>query len=289
MPEWIEDRDISPLTTFGIGGPARWSIEVKTVAEMQEALRFCSAKKLPFFILGKGSNCLFDDRGLNAALIINKIDFMEESEGRFHVGAGYSFSRLGALTARRGYTGLEFASGIPGSVGGAVFMNAGANGTETCESLVSVDFVDESGMLQTLPKEKLRFAYRTSSFHSMRGAIVGATFELTPCKEAREKQLKIIEYRTNTQPYGDKSAGCIFRNPTGDHAGALIEKSGLKGFSVGGATVSPMHANFIVNKEGASAQNVLKLIQSIQSVIKEKWNVDLENEVRYIPYDWRGL
>jgi len=286
MVEWNENRSIGELTTFGIGGPARWAVEVSTIEEMQQTIQLCNQKQLSFFILGKGSNCLFDDKGLNAVLIINKIDFLEINENTFHAGAGYSFSRLGTLTARKGWKGLEFASGIPGSVGGAVFMNAGANGAETCNTLVSVDFVNAEGTLKTLEKAELVFSYRHSSFHEMKGAIVGATFALKPCTEARKRQFEIIDYRKKTQPYGDKSAGCIFRNPTGNHAGALIEKAGLKGFSVGGATVSPVHANFIVNQEGATASNVLELIRMIQQKIKEETGVELENEVRYIPYDW---
>lgn len=284
---FIENRPISSLTTFGIGGPARYSIDVHTIADMQHVLSECEKNKLPFFILGKGSNCLFDDRGLNAVLIVNKIDFLDSTDdGIFHVGAGYSFSRLGALTARRGWSGLEFASGIPGSVGGAVFMNAGANGNETCETIIQVEFVDPQGQLHQYSKDQLQFSYRHSCFHEMKGAIVGATFQLKPNQEARKRQIDIIDYRVATQPYGDKSAGCIFRNPTGNHAGALIEKAGLKGTRIGGAEVSPMHANFIVNREHATAENVLALINAVKKSVKEHTGYDLEEEVRFIPYNW---
>lgn len=281
-----ENKSLSQLCTFGIGGLARYFLEIRSIDEMKNALAYCRQHKLPYFVLGKGSNTLFDDRGIDGVVLLNKIDFMRTlSEGRFHVGSGYSFSLLGSQTARQGYAGLEFASGIPGSVGGAVFMNAGANGTETCESLESVDYLDEDGTLQVLKKDQLHFSYRTSSFQKMAGVIVGATFKLTKCETARTKQLEIIAYRKKTQPYGDKSAGCVFRNPNCGHAGALIDQSGLKGMCVGGAQVSPMHANFIVNASNATAKDVLELIELVKSQVKEKKGVDLESEVRIVPYN----
>lgn len=280
-----KNKLLSELTTFGIGGPAQYFIEVRTVEEMQKTITLCNEKKLAYFILGKGSNCLFDDLGFMGVIILNKIDFIEHpTPETFHVGAGYSFSLLGTQTARQGFSGLEFASGIPGSVGGAVFMNAGANGKETCETLVSVDFVDENGMLHLLKKEDLFFAYRTSSFQHLPGAIVGATFALTPAEDARSKQLEIIAYRKKTQPYGEMSAGCVFRNPSCGHAGALIDQSSLKGINVGGAKVSELHANFIVNTGQASSQDVLALIALIKQRVKEKSGIELESEVRYIAY-----
>ncbi|MBA3602497.1 MAG: UDP-N-acetylmuramate dehydrogenase, partial [Parachlamydiaceae bacterium] len=278
-----EQKPLSQLCTFGIGGNASYFVEVRTIAEMQAALEICRTEKLAYFILGKGSNCLFSDHGFNGVVILNKIDFMHDhSNGVFHVGAGYSFSLLGAQTARQGWSGLEFASGIPATVGGAVFMNAGANGAETCNTLISVDFIDATGFLQVLKKENLEFSYRTSPFQYLNGAIVGATFQLTSLPTAREKQLSIIRYRQATQPYGSKSAGCIFRNPNCGYAGALIESCGLKGYSLGGAQVSPLHANFIVNKDKAKAKDVLDLMLHVQTVIESQTGILLESEVRFI-------
>ena len=284
--ELQQGKLLKEVSTLGIGGPAQYYVEIRTVEEMQNVLIYCYDQALPFFILGRGSNCLFDDRGFAGVIIHNKIDFKEENPpGIFHVGAGYNFSLLGSQTAREGWSGLEFASGIPGSVGGAVFMNAGANGKETCESLTSVDFLTPDGVFQIMKKENLQFSYRTSSFQSTRGAIVGATFSLTPSKDARQKQIEIITYRKNTQPYSEKSAGCIFRNPSCGHAGALIDKSGLKGARIGGAKVSEIHANFIVNTDNAKAAEVLALIDHIKRRVKDHAEVDLESEVRYIPYE----
>lgn len=284
--DFVLNRSLKDLTTFGIGGNASYYIEIRTILDMQTVLLYCYTQQIPYFILGKGSNTLFDDRGFKGLVIANRIDFIERlKEDVFQAGAGYSFSLLGSQTARQGFSGLEFASGIPGSVGGAVYMNAGANGNEACENLVSVDFVNEDGSLDKLAKSQIHFSYRHSTFQERRGAIVGATFKLTPSSEARKKQLEIIQYRKNTQPYSAKSAGCVFRNPIEQAAGALIEKSGLKGKQIGGAQVSLIHGNFVVNVNHASAQDVLNLIAYIKEEVKKKSGIELENEVRCIPYD----
>lgn len=278
-------RSLKELTTLGIGGPANYFIEVHETTMMQEVLLFCKEHELPYFILGKGSNVLFDDRGFAGLVVANRIQFLNKINAwTWHVGAGYSFSLLGSQTARQGLSGLEFASGIPGSVGGAVYMNAGANGSETCQSLISVDFMTPDGQLHCLSKSELSFSYRNSSFQQREGTIIGATFALTPTERARKSQLDIIQYRKNTQPYDAKSAGCIFRNPAYAHAGALIEQSGLKGKKVGGAEVSTLHANFLINSNNATAADVLTLIKEIQREVKSCTGFDLEHEVRCIPY-----
>ncbi len=286
MFEFQREKLLSELCTLGIGGPARYFAEVRAIEMMQKALQECRKADIPYLVLGKGSNCLFDDRGFNGALLLNKIDFLETpAPGLFHVGAGYSFSLLGTQTARQQWAGLEFASGIPGSVGGAVFMNAGANGRETCESLLSVDYIDENGSLHVLKREELQFSYRHSPFQELQGAIVGATFSLTHDPTARERQLKIIQYRKETQPYSDKSAGCIFRNPSCGHAGALIDQAGLKGKQCGGAKVSEMHANFLINADKATAEELLQLIEIVQQEVMRHHGIALEAEVRCIPYE----
>jgi len=279
------DYPLKSETTFNIGGPARFFVEVRQPAEMQEILIHCHANQLPFFILGKGSNVLFDDRGFNGVVIGNRIDFISQpSESSWHVGAGCSFSLLGSRTARQGWSGLEFASGIPGSVGGAIFMNAGANGHETCETLQSVDFIHADGKFEQLARSGLEFNYRFSSFQMLPGAIIGAVFQLHPSQTARKDQLDLIQYRKNTQPYGDKSAGCVFRNPVHRSAGALIDQAGLKGKKIGGAQVSNLHANFVVNTGNASSEDIRDLLEFVQRTIKNEMGIDLENEIRYIPF-----
>lgn len=280
-----ENKPLRETCTLGIGGPARYFIEIRTIEHAHEALDFARKKKLPFHVLGKGSNSLFDDRGYHGIIINNKIDFFKElEEGRFQVGAGYNFSLLGAQTARQGWAGLEFASGIPGSVGGAIFMNAGANGSETAHAVESVSFLHAAGAKQVLATKEMLFGYRSSLFHQLSGIIIDATFKLSQKPQARQKQLEIIEYRKKTQPYAEKSAGCIFRNPCGLSAGALIEKAGLKGHAIGAAKVSEKHANFIVNSGNASSAQFLALISIVQSEVKMHFGIELESEIRHIPF-----
>lgn len=284
LSRFQQNKPLAPLSTFGIGGLSRYFVEITTFAEMQEVLCLCRRESLPFLIVGKGSNLLFDDRGFNGLVIHNKIHFCEFKELSAYVGGGYSFALLGVQTARRGWSGLEFASGIPASVGGAVYMNAGANGFETVQTLKEVTYIDEWGDLHILPKEKMTFGYRTSSFQEKKGAIVAALFELTPSREARQTQLRIVDYRTQTQPYGEKSAGCVFRNPGQEPAGALIQKCGLKGISIGGAEVSSLHGNFIVNKGNATAQDVRDLAHLVKKHVFEQTGIELVMEICQVPY-----
>src|SRR5580692_9237717 len=156
------NKSLSQLSTFGIGGPAQFFTEVQKTEDLQALLQYCHGQKLPFLILGKGSNCLFDDRGFDGLVILNKIDFVERpSDGVYYVGAGYSFSLLGVQTARQGWTGLEFASGIPGSVGGAVYMNAGAGGSDISQVVTRVDCLTEEGEQVSFARDALAFSYRT--------------------------------------------------------------------------------------------------------------------------------
>jgi UDP-N-acetylmuramate dehydrogenase len=277
------DKPLSQLSTFGIGGPARFFIEVQKPNALQSLLKYCHRQKLPFFVVGKGSNCLFDDRGFDGLVILNKIAFCQCEWPIVSVGAGYSFSLLGTQSARKGWAGLEFASGIPGSVGGAIYMNAGANGTETCESLIEVTFIDEQGEIEIVKRDQIAFSYRFSAFQKRKGVIASAKFLLHPSGEARKKQLGIIDRRKRTQPYNDKSAGCVFCNPKSHSAGSLIQQCGLKGKRSGGAEVSTVHANFIVNKGGATSKDVLELAGDVKRIVKEKTDIDLEMEIRYIP------
>jgi UDP-N-acetylmuramate dehydrogenase len=277
------DKALSQLSTFGVGGPARFFIEVHKSEELSNILSYCHAQKLPFFVVGKGSNCLFDDQGFDGLVILNKIAFCHFEWPIVNVGAGYSFSLLGTQTARQGWAGLEFASGIPGSVGGAIYMNAGANGTETSESLLEVVFINDHGEVEVLRRDQIAFNYRYSLFQERKGAIVSAKFLLCPSGEARKKQLGIIDYRRRTQPYHDKSAGCVFRNPEPHSAGALIQQCGLKGRRNGDAEVSTMHANFIINKGRATSKEILELAEEVKKIVKEKTGIELMMEIRYVP------
>jgi UDP-N-acetylmuramate dehydrogenase len=281
---WQRNRRLSEFSTFGIGGPISLFAKIATAEEMEEAFAYASSHNLRYFILGKGSNCLFDDAGFDGIVLQNRIDFVSwEGKARVTAGAGANFSLLGFKTASQGLSGLEFASGIPASVGGAVFMNAGANGKETCQPLSSVLYLDAKGGRREFSKEELKFGYRSSPFQKMSGAILSATFELEAGSAAREKQLEIVNYRIKTQPGKEKSAGCVFRNPAPNlSAGALIERSGLKGLRVGGAEVSKVHANFLINRDDATAKDVLSLIAAVQEEVHRKTGVHLEPEIRII-------
>jgi UDP-N-acetylmuramate dehydrogenase len=279
-------RSLKEFSTFGIGGPIHLFAEISSSAEMEKIFcQFIQVEKIPFIILGKGSNCLFDDLGFDGLVLLNKLDHCDWQEDQVTVGSGYSFSLLGVQSARKGFSGLEFASGIPATVGGAVFMNAGANGVETCQSLRSVLFLTEAGEKICYRKEDLVFGYRFSSFQEMKGVILSATFSLKRSLEARSSQLQILNYRMKTQPYKEKSVGCVFRNPSPEMpAGLLIEQCGLKGVQVGGAKVSEVHANFVVNINQATAKNVLELIQIIKGRVFEQTGIHLEPEIRVIGY-----
>ena len=277
------NRSLSEVSTFGIGGPIRFFAEIRSVEEAEEAYRWARYKNIPVIPLGKGSNCLFRDEPFEGLVLLNKIDFCHFQENKVHVGSGFSFSLLGVQTARKGLTGLEFASGIPATVGGAIFMNAGANGKETFGSLSSVCYLFESGEKREFKKEELEFGYRMSQFQTMKGMILSACFVLEPEENARKSQLEIIQYRMKTQPYKEKSAGCVFKNPSRElSAGALIDRCGLKGVSVGDAQVSEMHANFLINKGNATAAQMLALIKQIQTQVYEKTGIHLESEIRIL-------
>lgn len=283
--QFEENKPLAPLTTLQVGGSARFFVEVKSLEEMAFALKEAKRKNIPFHIIGRGSNTLFDDRGFDGLVIANKIDFCNIVDNKVYVGAGFNFSLLGFKTAQAGLSGLEFASGIPASVGGALFMNAGAQGGEASSHLLDAAFITSDGEMKVFKKEDLKFDYRYSSFHEMQGSIVSCTFLLSKEAGARKKQKELIDYRLKTQPYKDHSAGCVFRNPAECPAGRIIEQCGLKGLSIGGAEVSTMHANFIVNKKGATQKEILALALEVKEKVKEQKGIDLELELRVIPYN----
>jgi UDP-N-acetylmuramate dehydrogenase len=280
-----KNRPLKTLSTMGVGGNAFYYLAVRTIEEMKAALQFASANHIPFFVLGKGSNCLFDDAGYGGLVIHNQIDFFEQEKEEIRVGGGLAFSWLGAASVRRHLSGLEFASGIPGSVGGAIYMNASAHGQETSSVLREILFITEKGEEKRFFASDVAFGYRYSSFQEMKGAIAAALFSLKPSQDAPERERGFLEHRKKTQPLDKKSAGCVFRNPSSEvSAGALIEKSGLKGCSIGGARVSEKHANFIVNEGNASCKEVVELILLIQATVLEKFGYKLEKEVCIIPF-----
>jgi UDP-N-acetylmuramate dehydrogenase len=217
-------------------------------------------------------------------VIHNQIDHLKQTEGRVQVGAGYRFNRLAIVTANAGWSGLEFGAAIPGSVGGAVYMNAGASGQDTAAVLREVTCIDATGNTVTYETQQMEWGYRHSPFQQGKGAIVEAVFELVSDPNARERQREMLSHRRITQPLADKSAGCAFRNPTGHSAGALIDQCGLKGKTLGDAQVSDVHANFIVNRGNATSEQVRSLIASVKEEVLRRHGIVLEEELRYVPF-----
>ncbi len=279
------NQSLKEFSTFEIGGEALFFVTVFSLKQMQKALSWAKEEKIPFFVLGKGSNLLFDDKGFEGLVIHNRIEHCFWEGEKVKVGSGYSFALLGIQSAKRGFSGLEFAAGVPGSVGGAIFMNAGAHNSQTQEVLQEVSFLSQEGQKETYKREEMQFSYRFSSFQKKRGVILEGVFALKKEEGARQRQRNWIEKRMKEQPLKEKSAGCIFRNPKeGPSAAFLIETSGLKGLSIGKARISQKHANFIVNEGGASSEEVLALIALVQERVKQEKNIFLEAEVCYVPY-----
>lgn len=276
----FQNKSLSELSTFRLGGMAERYIYVTDVGMLKEIV--CSFRNEPYIVVGKGSNTIFSDGNYKGIVIHMGIDYCEMHDAEIEVGAGFSFSLLGARTARKGLSGLEFASGIPGTVGGAIFMNAGANSMETKDALTWVDFMDLDGEIHRYGKEDLSFGYRSSSFQSMKGIIIGAHFSLTLSDTAKEKQRQIIDYRMKTQPYKAATVGCMFENPEGHSAGALIEQCGLKGLSEGDIEVSMVHGNFFVNKGRGTQANVRALAQKVQEEVRQKTGIELTLEARFL-------
>ncbi|XP_062107370.1 uncharacterized protein LOC133818488 [Humulus lupulus] len=278
---------LKDLTTWGIGGPCNYFTQVFNPTQVVSAIRYCHEHCLRFMIIGKGSNCLFDDLGFDGCVILNRIESLEMMGGGvYKVGSGYRFNRLGVQCSNEGFTGLEFAGGIPGTVGGATYMNAGANGQETADVVESVDVVTIDGKLQRFERADLIFGYRSSPFQRMPNlaAIVAVTFRLQSSRTSKTKLQEYLERRRASQPIGERSAGSVFRNPSdlGVGAGELIEKAGLKGFGVGGAMISKLHANFFINTNGSTSQDMLDLIAVAKDKVYQKFGVQLKEEVLYV-------
>ncbi|XP_008807119.3 UDP-N-acetylenolpyruvoylglucosamine reductase-like [Phoenix dactylifera] len=282
-------KHLKELSSWGIGGPCSYFLHVSRPSQLIAAIRYCRARSIPFLIIGKGSNCLFDDRGFDGLVMLNRLDQFEAIEpGVYRVGSGYPFNRLGVRCSVEGFSGLEFAGGIPGTVGGAVFMNAGADGQETGHVIDSVEMVTMDGEVRVLRRSDLAFGYRRSTFQQMEdlAAIVAVTFRLVPAETARERQRALLERRRKTQPIGERSAGSVFRNPSGIgvSAGELIEMAGLKGLEMGGAKVSKVHANFFINFNGSTSTDMLGLMNHVKERVDQMFGLELKEEIRYIPY-----
>lgn len=271
-------------TTFKIGGECLAMVEPASAQEVMLALETAAECGIDTFIMGNGSNLLVSDRGINKLVIriAERMNSVEISGNTVMAQAGALLSSVAKLSVSRGLMGLEWASGIPGSIGGSVAMNAGAYGGELSDCVKRVDFI-KNGRFYSDAVEKGDFGYRKSLYDSPDITVCGVGMELCPDNGgAAERMREYTALRRAKQPLAYPSAGSTFKRPEGYYAGALIEGAGLKGFSVGGAEVSTLHAGFIINKGGATADDVKDLIFEIQKRVFEKYGVMLETEIKYV-------
>ncbi len=283
----LEHVSLAPYTSARIGGSADALVTVRNVDELAGAVQTCWQHALPFTLLGSGSNVLVSDTGVRGIVILNRakaVDFRFGMQPTLRAEAGTVFSNLAHRAAAKGLTGLEWAIAVPGTVGGAVYGNAGAFGGDTAHSLIQAEILSESGRAWW-PVEKLEYGYRTSVLKRAHGNVVVLTAEFTLQNgdpvEIQSVAEGFTERRKATQPPG-ASMGSMFKNPPGDFAGRLIEAAGLKGSRIGNAEISPVHGNFFVNVSETKSADIKKLIDLAQKTVFEKFGVRLELEVELV-------
>ena len=273
-------------TTFKIGGPAQYYVTPESVTQIQEVVSLCRDMNIPLHVIGNGSNILVGDDGVDGVVLalFNTFSDYEIKDNVITAQAGMSLIKLSVIALREGLTGLEFASGIPGSVGGAVYMNAGAYDGQMKDVVTSVTVLDEAGNIRILGRDELDMGYRTSAVAKHNMIVLQVIIEL---KAGNKEQIKdrmnqLSELRKQKQPLEYPSAGSTFKRPEGYFAGKLIADAGLKGYSIGGAAVSEKHAGFVVNMGGATAKDVVELTDYIKKRIIEQFGVTLELEIKKI-------
>lgn len=272
--------------TFKVGGPAKYFCEVKDKNELEEAINFAKGKQLPYFILGGGSNLLISDEGFDGLVVkLNNSDIKLKGE-RVFAQAGADFGEVVEFAASKGLSGLEWATGIPGTLGGAIRGNAGAFGSYISEAVEAVEAIDEDFEFCGLANSDCGFDYRHSSFKDNNKIIFSSILKLKFENEEiiRERMKQNLDYRRERQPLGYGSAGSVFKNPSEKPAGKLIEEAGLKGEKVGDAMVSEKHANFIINSGNATAKDIKELIDLVKQRTKQETGYDLEEEIQYLGF-----
>lgn len=281
------NEPIAPYTSLKVGGPAEVMVFPKTVFEVAFLMDRVSRHQLPWFILGGGSNLLVRDGGIEGVVLhLKHLHQIEEKDSGILVAeAGVSFPKLSTYAKEKALSGLEFAVGIPGTVGGAVVMNAGIPNEETEAVLKELTLVDEDGEIQTYPRERVPFGYRSA--HLPKGVVFSASFQLAPApvEQIDEKMKRLLKRRRETQPLSFPSVGSVFKNPEKGVAGKIIEACGLKGSRLGGAQISERHGNFIINRGAAKAEDVLGLIRMTQERVQEADGIVLEPEVKIVGID----
>ena len=280
------DEPMSEHTTFKVGGPADAFVEPQTMAQLIHVIRACREEDVPYFVLGLGSDLLVGDGGFRGVMVAcpEGLDAIEVSGTRITCQPGAAIADVSRAAEEHSLTGLEFACGIPGSVGGAVFMNAGAYDGCIADVLASVTVLGQEGDVFDLPVEDLDLGYRTSRVRTQGLVVLSATFALESGDrwDICAKMADLTERRQAKQPLELPSAGSTFKRPEGHFAGKLITDAGLKGYQVGGAAVSTKHAGFVVNLGGATAADIRAVIAHVQDEVQRQFGVELEPEVRFI-------
>ena len=282
-----ENEPLAAHCTFKIGGPARLFVQPTDRAQLCRAVALCKAQGVRYYLLGNGSNILFADEGYNGAVldVSSMQDAVEVHGTQLTAGAGVRLSALCKTALEHGLTGLEFAYGIPGTVGGAVYMNAGAYGSELKDVLESVTFLDSDLQLRTLPAADLAMGYRTSIFEQNPDwCILSATVVLHRGDGAAvlARMQELLGKRREKQPLEWPSAGSTFKRPQGAFAGKLIEDCGLRGFTVGGAQISEKHCGFVINRGGATCADVVALTEQVRQIVEARTGFVLEREIRVV-------
>mgnify|MGYP001460832724 FL=1 len=280
------DEPMKKHTSFKIGGPADFLVTPCSVQSLCEVIKLCKKENLPIFIMGNGTNLLVSDKGIRGVVvkIYDNLNRYVVKENFIEAYGGILLSKLSDIALENELTGLEFASGIPGTLGGAVAMNAGAYGGEMKDVVVETEFIDKDGNLKVIRGEEHQFGYRTSFIQKQSAVAVKSVIRLRKGERAAIKALidDLTVRRQDKQPLEMPSAGSVFKRPEGYFAGKLIEECGLRGYSIGGAQVSEKHCGFIVNKGNATSKDVLDLIRHIQKTVKDKFGVELNTEVKIV-------
>lgn len=287
---FVQGEPLAAHTTFRIGGPAVFWCAPQDAEQLRETLRLCRENGVRVYLLGNGSNTLFDDAGFDGAVVdMRGLSQMESSDAgtdvvRITAGAGQTLGRLCSKAQTLGLTGLEFACGIPGTVGGAVYMNAGAYGGEMKDVLEAVSYLTADGRWVDSEASELDFSYRHSAFEENDACILGAVFHLEKGDPdaIKARMNELMQKRIDKQPLDKPSAGSTFKRPAGAFAAALIDQCGLRGYRHGGAAVSDKHCGFVVNLGGATCADVLALCDEVRAIVKEKTGYDLEKEIRVV-------
>ena len=282
-----ENVPLAPFTSARIGGPADIFVTVDSVAALARVVKFLWKNELPFIVLGGGSNILISDKGVRGGVVMNrakKVSFHAGDQPSVTAESGVVFSNLANRCASKGFGGIEWAAAVPGTIGGAVYGNAGAFGGDVAGSLLSTELLTENGR-ETYSVERMGYGYRASVLKSgeLKAVVLSAELSLTNStkEDATVKIQQFSAHRKTTQPPG-ASMGSMFKNPAGDYAGRLIEASGLKGTRIGNAEVSPLHGNFFVNHGATRAEDIRALVQLVRKTVKEKQGVELELEIEMV-------